>query len=167
MSTREFKDLIDLPVVSNAAARAVGKVSEVLFNPSVHALYGVVVTPEEEGGPKLLIPLRGIRTIGKDAITIESLNVAEVFEDNAIAVEISAGGGHLNGMDVMTESGQSIGKVDKITINDDGTVASYHSTTGFFGSKHDIEPSEVKTGSKDMLVISDTARDGPAKNVTA
>ena len=50
-------------------------------------------------------------------------------------------------------------------FNEDGTVASYHSTTGFFGSKHDIEPSEVKSGSKDMIIISDSAREGAVKNV--
>lgn len=166
MSTWEFKDLNDLPVISNAAARTIGHVSEVLFNPGANALYGLVVAPEEKGGPKLLIPLRGIRSIGKDAITIENLNVAEPFDDNVLAVEISAEGGHRGGMSVMTESGEAVGKVDRITINDDGTVASYHSTTGFFGAKHEIEPSEVKSGSKDMLVISDTARDGAVKNVT-
>jgi hypothetical protein len=69
-------------------------------------------------------------------------------------------------MNVMTESGESVGKIDKVTINEDGTVASYHSSTGFFGSKHDIEASEVKSGSKDMLIIADDAREGAVKTVT-
>ena len=70
------------------------------------------------------------------------------------------------GMEVMSESGESVGKVDKVTIDEDGTVASYHSTTGFFGSKHDIEPSEVVSASKDKLIISDNAREGAVKTVT-
>lgn len=166
MTTWELKDLLNLPVVSNAAAREVGHVSEVLFNPSANALFGLVVTPNEKDGPPLLIPLRGIRSIGKDAISIESLNVAERFEENVLAQEISAAGGYRDGMNVMTESGESVGKVDKVTIKEDGTVSSYHSTSGFFGSKHAIEPSEVKSGSKDMLIISDSAREGAVKNVT-
>lgn len=167
MTTYEFDDLKNVPVVSNAAAREIGRVKEVLFNPSANALYGLVVTPAEKDGPPLLIPLRGIRSIGKDAITIESLNVAERFEDNAQAQEISAADGNRGGMNVMTQSGESVGKVDKITLNEDGTVANYHSTTGFFfGTKHDIEPSEVVSGSNEKLIISDSAREGPAKNVT-
>jgi uncharacterized protein YrrD len=166
MTTWEFKDLVNLPVVSNAAAREIGHVEEVLFNPSANSLYGLVVSPTEKDGPRLLIPLRGIRSIGKDAISVESMNVAEVFEDNVLAQEISAAGGYRDGMSVMTESGESVGKIDKVTLNEDGTVASYHSSTGFFGSKHDIEPSEVKSGSKDMIIISDSAREGPVKNVT-
>jgi len=67
----------------------------------------------------------------------------------------------------MTQSGESVGKVDKVMINEDGTVASYHSTTGFFGTKHDIEPSEVVSGSKEKLIISDSAREGPTRNVTS
>ncbi len=167
MTTFEFDDLKNLPVVSNAAAREIGRVKEVLFNPAANALYGLVVSPAEKDGPLLLIPLRGIRSIGKDAITVESLNVAEYFDDNVEAQEISAADGYRSGMEVMTQSGESVGKVDKVMINEDGTVASYHSTTGFFGTKHDIEPSEVVSGSKEKLIISDSAREGSVKNVTS
>jgi uncharacterized protein YrrD len=68
-------------------------------------------------------------------------------------------------MDVMTQSGESVGKVDKITIGEDGTVVSYHSSAGFFGAKHDIEPSEVQSGSNDRIMILDAARDGAVKSI--
>ncbi len=166
MTTWELKDLMHLPVVSNAAATEIGRVEDVLFDPSANALYGLVVAPEAKDGQRLFVPQRGIRSIGKDAITVESMNVAQPYVENVQAQEIAAAGGHREGMSVMTESGETIGKVDKITINEDGTVASYHSSTGFFGSKHEIETSEVKSGSKDMIIISDSAREGAVKNVT-
>jgi uncharacterized protein YrrD len=166
MTTWEFKDLVDLPVVVNTEAREMGRVKEVLFNPAANALFGVVVSAPERDGALSLVPLSGIRSIGKDAITIESQNAAEPFENNLQAQEISAADGYRGGMSVMTESGESVGKIDRVTINDDGTVASYHSSSGLFGSKHDIEPSEVRSGSKDMLIISDDAREGAVKNVT-
>jgi len=167
MGIRELKDLVGMPVVSNAEAREVGRIKEVLFNPGANALFGLVVKPTEEETPLFLLPFRGIRSIGKDAITMESLDATLSFEQHVEAQEISVAGGYLSGMNVMTESGESVGKVDKITINDDGTVASYHSTTGFFGSKHDIEPSEVVSGSKEKLIISDSAREGAARSVVA
>jgi uncharacterized protein YrrD len=139
------------------------------LNPAANALYGIVISPTEKDVAPLFIPLRGIRSIGKDAITIESLSVAEKFEDNVEAQEISAAGGYRTGMQVMTQSGESIGKIDKVTIKEDGSVASYHSTTGFFGSKHDLEPSQVFSGSNDMLIIADNAREGaevPTRTVT-
>lgn len=166
MTTWELKDLVDLPVVSNAAATAIGRVEEVLFDPSMNALYGLVVAPEAKDGQRLFITQLGIRSIGKDAITVESIDVAQRYEENVQAQEIAAAGGHREGMSVMTESGETIGKVDKIILNEDGTVASYHSSSGFFGSKHDIETSEVKSGSKDMIIISDSAREGAVKNIT-
>lgn len=138
---------------------------EVLLNPRANALFGVVMAPEVKDGPRLLVPLAGIRSIGKDAITVESDAATESFDANVRAVEISKAGGFRSSMNVMTESGESIGTVDKVTIKEDGTVASYHSTTGFFGSKHDIEPSEVKAGSEDILIISDGAREGGAKPI--
>jgi uncharacterized protein YrrD len=166
MTTWEFKDLKGLPVVSTSAAQEIGRVEEVLFDPSANALFGIVVAPSEKDGPTLLIPLNGIRSIGKDAITVESLDVAERFEENIQAQEISAADGYRSGMNVMTESGEAVGKIDGVTLNEDGTVASYHSSSGLFGSKHDIEPSQVKSGSKDMLIISDDAREGAIRNVT-
>jgi uncharacterized protein YrrD len=167
MTTRELKDLVNLPVVSNTAAKEIGRVKEVLFNPAANALFGLVVTPTEAEGPALLIPRTRIRSLGADAVTVESQGVTELFESSVQGQEISAAGGYLSGMEVMTESGQSVGKVDKVSVNEDGTVASYHSTTGFFGSKHEIEPSEVKSSSKDMLIIADDAREGAVKTVTS
>ncbi len=166
MATWEFKDLLNLPVVSNAAASEIGRVQEVLFNPEANALFGLVVTPVEKDAPLLLVPVRGIRSIGKDAVTVDSLTGTEFFKNSARGQKISAAGGYRDGMEVMTESGESVGKVDKVTINEDGTVASYHSTTGFFGSKHDIEPSEVVSASEEKLIISDNAREGAVKTVT-
>ncbi|HLG10398.1 MAG TPA: PRC-barrel domain-containing protein [Dehalococcoidia bacterium] len=167
MTTWELKDLQDLPIVSNAEAREIGRVEEVLFNPGANALFGLIVMPAEKDSPKLFIPLSGIRSIGSDAITVESLIVAEPLADNAQAQAIAEADGNRSGMSVMTESGELVGKIDKVTIQEDGTVVSYHSTTGLFGTKHDIEPSEVRSGSENMLIISDGAREGPVKSVTA
>jgi uncharacterized protein YrrD len=166
MTTWELKDLEGLPVISLSTALAVGRVIEVLFDPSANALFGLVVEPVPNAGAMLLVPLRGIRSIGKDAITVESLDVAEPFPDNLRALEISAADGYRSGMKVITESGELIGRIDKVTLNEDGTVASYHSSSGLFGSKHNIEPTEVRSGSDDMLIISDDAREGAVKNVT-
>jgi uncharacterized protein YrrD len=166
MTTWEFKDLKDLPVVSNATAREIGRVHEVLFDPAANALFGLVVSQPEKNSPPLFVLLKEIRAIGKDAITVAGLNI-EPFEENVQAKAISAAGGHRDGMNVMTESGESVGKVDKVTLNEDGTVASYHSTTGFFGTKHDIEPSEIVSGSEEKLIISDSAREGAARTVMA
>ena len=54
MTTLEFKDLTDLPVVSNAAAKEIGRVKEVLFNPGANALFGLVVAPAEKEGGRAL-----------------------------------------------------------------------------------------------------------------
>jgi uncharacterized protein YrrD len=137
----------------------------VLFDPAANALFGLVVSPAEEDAPLLFVPLKGLRSIGKDAVTVESLSLAEPFENNVLAQKISSADGYRGGMNVMTESGESVGKIDKVTLKEDGTVASYHSSSGLFGSKHDIEPSEVKAGSNDMLIISAVAREGAVKNV--
>jgi uncharacterized protein YrrD len=116
MTTWEFKDLQDLPVVSSAAAREMGRVKEVLFDTGADGLFGLVVSPPEKDGHLLLIPLTGIRSIGKDAVTVDSLTATEYFKNNGRTKEISLAGGNRGGMNVMTESGESVGKIDKMTI---------------------------------------------------
>ena len=165
MTNWELKDLQNLPVVSNDTAQRVGRVDDVLFDPARGALFGLVVRPEAKEAQRLLIPLGGIRSIGNDAITIESISDAAPFGDSEEAQEIAADDGHRYGMQVLTESGELIGQIDKVRVKEDGTVASYHSTTGMFGSKHDFDLSEVRSASKDIIVILDSAREGPVKNV--
>jgi len=167
MTSWELNDLKNLPVVSKNDAKKLGQVEEVLFNPSANALFGLVVKPEEKDAPALLVTLSAIASIGPDAVTVESHTAAKPFMDNVLAQEISAAGGYRTGMDVMTESGESVGKIDKVNVNEKGAVVSYHSTTGLFGSKHDIEPSEVRSGSDQMLIITNDAREGAAKSVTS
>ena len=166
MTTWELNDLKGLPVVSKNDAKTLGRVDEVLFNPRANALFGLVVKPEDTDSTALLVTLSAIASIGPDAVTVESHTAANPFADNAQAQEISAAGGYRTGMDVMTESGESVGKIDKVKVNEKGAVVSYHSTTGLFGSKHDIEPSEVRSGSEQMLIISNDAREGAARSVT-
>ncbi len=166
MTGWELNDLTGLPVVSKNDAKEIGRVEEVLFNPSANALFGFVVKPEERDAVALLVPLSAIASIGPDAVTVESRTAAKPFTENVRAQEISAAGGYRSGMNVITESGESVGKIDKVTVDETGAVVSYHSTTGLFGSKHDIEPSEVRSGSEDMLIIIDSAREGAVKNVT-
>jgi uncharacterized protein YrrD len=167
MTSWELDDLKNLPVVSKNDAKKLGQVEEVLFNPSANALFGLVVKPEEKDAPALLITLSAIAAIGPDAVTVESHTAAKPLTDNVMAQEISAAGGYRTGMDVMTESGESVGKIDKVNVNEKGAVVSYHSTTGLFGSKHDIEPSEVRSGSDQMLIITNDAREGAVKSVTS
>jgi uncharacterized protein YrrD len=166
MTSWELNDLKDLPVVSKNDARTLGRIEEVLFNPKANALFGLVVKPEDTAAPALLVTLSAIASIGPDAVTVESHTAAKPFMDNVQAQEISAAGGYRTGMDVMTESGESVGKIDKVSVDEKGAVVSYHSTTGLFGSKHDIEPSEVRSGSEQMLIISNDAHEGAAKTVT-
>jgi uncharacterized protein YrrD len=167
MTSWELNNLKDLPVVSKNDAKSLGRVDEVLFNPSANALFGLVVKPEEKDAPALLVTLSAIASIGPDAVTVESHTAAKPFLDNVMAQEISAAGGYRTGMDVMTESGESVGKIDKVNVNEKGAVVSYHSTTGLFGTKHDIEPSEVRSGSDQMLIITNDAREGAARSVTS
>jgi hypothetical protein len=83
MTTCEFKDLIDLPVVSKLGSTRDWPRAGSALHPSANALFGLVVAPVEKNAPLQLIQVGGPRAIGRDAITVESQDVAEPFADNA------------------------------------------------------------------------------------
>ena len=155
---KEAKDLLKKPVIANETGQQLGEVDQLLFEPGQHTLYGVVIKARD-GGPSLLLQRAQIRSFGKDAITVESISATERFDTNATAQHLANTGGHLGGLEVMTQDGEKLGKVDNVILNDDGTVSSYQISSGLLGmGKRDIPISEVVTAGADALIIPGEAK---------
>jgi uncharacterized protein YrrD len=156
---REAKDLLKKPVIATTSGQQLGEVDQLLFEPGQHALYGMVIKARD-GGPSLLLQREQIRSIGKDAITVEREESTERFDANSTAQHLANTGGHLGGLEVMTEDGEKLGKVDNVMLNEDGTVASYQISSGplGLGGKRDILPSEVVTAGADAIIIPGEAK---------
>ena len=151
---KEAKDLVNMPIVSVATGRQIGQVKELLFEPGGHALYGLVLKqPDDER--VLLVRRENVRSFGNDAITIEDEAGAEVFDANDRAREIGLlGGSHLGGMKVMDQDGNEIGEVDKVMLNDDGTINCYRAYSGLLGLSHqDFRPDEIVSAGRDAIIV--------------
>ena len=153
---REAKQLLDLPVISVDSGKQLGLVDELLFEPGRHVLFGLVLKREGDER-RFLLQREQIKAVGKDAVTVEDESRLEVFDANEEARRIGAltHGGHLLEMKVLNEGGDVLGKVDKVMLEDDLTVSSYHASKGFLGlgSKQDIKPDEIVSAGEDAIVV--------------
>jgi uncharacterized protein YrrD len=151
---REAKDILKLPVIAVDSGNLLGQVKELLFNPGKHQLYGMVVESKDDDRT-LLVKREQIGSIGDHAVTIASKADISVLDADDDARQLLDSGGHLKGMDVVTERGDLIGHVDNVMINEDGSIARYHASAGLLGlgAKTDISPDEVVSAGEDAIIM--------------
>jgi uncharacterized protein YrrD len=158
MDPRDANELMSMPVVATTAGRELGRVKDVLFDPSAHALLGLMVTAPGVDSTMFLERER-IKGIGQDAVTVDGESALEPFAQAGRAREVVDSGIHLRGANVLTEGGDSVGKLDKVLVNEDGSVASYQVSKGILGfsSRKEIPPSEVLKIGEDAVIVSNAA----------
>lgn len=159
MEPRDANDLMSMPVMATDSGSELGRVKDVLFDPSSHSLLGLMVSANGGGGAVMFLQRGRIKGLGQDAITVEGEAALQPFATAGRAREIVDSGIHLRGASVLTEGGDAIGKVDKVLVNEDGSVASYQVAKGLLGfaSRREIPPSEVLSIGEDAVIVSNRA----------
>jgi uncharacterized protein YrrD len=151
MAIRDARVFRGMPVKAARDGRAVGTVKELLFDPDEKAVAGVVVSSTTEDAPGVFVARNHIELFGSDAVTV----------DSAVPIEqpgTPGGGMHagvqLEGVRVVTDDGDAMGKIDRVLVDERGEITGYHTKSGLFGrSKHDIAPEDVLSVGEDALVV--------------
>jgi uncharacterized protein YrrD len=172
MEGRDATELMSMPVISMSEGKQLGKVKDVLFDPEQHALLGLMVTPSSAMDSTMLVAKERINAIGDAAITVSDAAALQEVASQERAREIIDSCIHLRGTSVVSETGNSLGTIDKILIDDSGNVAAYRASSGLlgFGSKTDITPAEVISVGEDAIVVAwsaeQTGTEGEAGSAT-
>ncbi|MEX0749201.1 MAG: PRC-barrel domain-containing protein [Dehalococcoidia bacterium] len=155
MQGRDANELLSMPVIAITEGKELGRVKDVLFDPAEHALLGVMVSPAGGMNGLMFLERAHIRAIGDNAITVRVSGVLDELASRPRAQEIIDSGLHLRGTPVVTETGNSLGTVDKILIDDGGNITAYHASSGLlgFGDKTDIMPHEVVSIGDDAIIV--------------
>jgi uncharacterized protein YrrD len=161
MDPRDANELMSMPVIATGEGRELGRVKDVLFDPAQHALLGLMIASAAPDDAVLFLDRARIKGIGQDAVTVDGEGDLEPFANAGRAREVVDSGIHLRGANVLTEGGDSIGKVDKVLVNEDGSVASYQVSKGVFGfgSRKELPPTSVISIGEDAVIVSNAARD--------
>jgi uncharacterized protein YrrD len=151
--TRDARDLSGMAVFTTDEGRQIGSVRDVLFHPADRAVLALVVTPIGTRDARMFIAREHVRGVGKDAVTIGSEDDLRAFATREREREFSGGGVHLDGMQVMTDQGNEVGKISRVLITGDCRIAGLEAGGGVFRGKRKISIDDVVSIGRDRIII--------------
>lgn len=125
---RDAAELVSLPVFDMDAGQEVGKVRDALFDYEHHRLIGLLV--RARGEDDVFLPKDLIGWMGADAVTMHGSEALRPPLADPVARPLVESGIHLRGTRVVSDTGTALGKVNKILLNMDGSVACYRASSG-------------------------------------
>jgi len=151
---RDVKDVTGMTVVTTDEARDVGTVQEVLFDPSARAVLALVVAPAGMKDGRMFVEREFVRGFGRDAVTIQSESTMRAFATKGREREFSDAGVQLDGVRVMTERGDDIGKVRKVLVADDCRIVALETRGGMFRGRRRIDAGDIVSIGRERLIVS-------------
>jgi uncharacterized protein YrrD len=156
---KSIHDLLGMPLVTVGEGVRLGKLQGVAVDTAEGRIRYLCFDGAETRSDGVL-PWEAVRTVGKDAITIDSLESVQETLPAADRDQVSL---HLGDRPVVTEGGNRLGKVVGYDVDEvTGRVETYHvSTGGFFGrlvnSERTFSRSEVRTIGQDAIIVAEEA----------
>ena len=159
MSRRfEVSSLHALPIVAIYEGKVLGNVKDPIFDPDSHTLIGLTFGGKNGDGERFVDRAHVLR-LGPHAVTVLYAPDAGRVNDNDRAREIVESRVRVRGAPVLTDTGEPIGKVDKVWIDETGSVVQYRASNGGWGflGSHEIAPEEVVVIGEDVVIVSSEA----------
>jgi uncharacterized protein YrrD len=154
---RRAKTLLDLPIVSLAEGRVVGRVRDVIFDPPGGRIAGLLVKEASLLSDARVVPLERVRTLGDDAITVPDRHAVQPSLRIRPLRRLLNAGVRLNGLHVVTEGGRDLGTVDEVFIGKAGDIVGYELNLGMVAEtmrgKGLIPGADVLAAGPDALIV--------------
>ncbi len=153
MAIRDARVFRGMPVKGARDGRAVGTVKDLLFDPDEKAVSGVLVSSTTREAPGVFVARSHIERFGEDAVTVDS--EVPISRPVSPGTHERTAGMHLEGVRVVTDAGNAVGRIDRVLVDERGGIAGYHTKSGILGlgSKHDIAPADVVSIHEEALVV--------------
>ena len=147
---REFRNK---PVIEAASGKLLGYVKDIKSgqdNMRIEGIYSMSLADE-----LLYIPFENICSLGRDAVLVESWPLTGQNEG-----EICQGVNELTGIPVITLSGQSLGTIEDVVIEEkDGSIIGYEITDGYLKDllvgRRIVSSGYVLTSGADAVILLD------------
>jgi uncharacterized protein YrrD len=147
-----------MPVIVTNEGREIGRVADVLFDPVPQTLAGLFVDMSDDTDTRLYVDRDDIVGLGRDAVTVARSSVVHPYAADQRARRIVESGVRLSGATVMTEGGDAIGTIDRVILDNEGSIAGYGTRSGRIPlrGKHTIDRENVLSVGADAVVVSGT-----------
>ncbi|MDK2823152.1 MAG: hypothetical protein PWQ67_1632 [Clostridia bacterium] len=150
---RKASDLINLPVINLTSGSQVAKVKDLVLNADDDSLLGFICDNNT------YLPLKAIKTLGKDAVVVEVDNIDGILEPFKTPINAPLFlPEYLIGTPIITENGKNIGTVGDILIAEDTCkIEGYEISDGLLkdlvAGRSIISIPQVITYGEDAVVI--------------
>jgi uncharacterized protein YrrD len=158
----KVSELIDKPIVSADSGDRIGKVADVLLDPSSQRVVALVVA----GGllsAEQVLPYSDVQTLGTDAVVARTgAGVVGPKEWRQQAVETRRAS-TLNHTRVLTTSGRAVGEIRDVVLDDDGAVDAFEvagsSLRGLLQRRSTLPSAHGVTVGADAVLVPDETVD--------
>lgn len=160
------KELIGKPVISLDNGERLGEIHDVVYSPREGKLIGFTI-PRGGGlfsrGDTLWLSADSIYALGEDAVTIQSADVFQAYQDSADEVAEQAGESVL-GKRLMTDDGKFLGAIDDVLIERESRrVVAYEVSGGIvqdmMKGQTDVPVDHIISIGKDVVIVPAFVRD--------
>lgn len=163
---RTAGELAGLAVVGEGTGERLGRLQDVLFDPSNGRITGFLVKVGGLLSKPHLLPILFVRRLGQDAVLVEQGRILEEVASDPVYPD-SLNAHSLDNRPVLDDTGKFLGKVDDVLVSEDSlTVTALLFSTGFIGNllhgKPHVPLHLVKAIGQDSIVIPSSYAEQPA-----
>jgi len=151
------EDIIGMAVVDLESATKLGTVADVIAQPGQQKVVGLVVQPVDGKADRWSLPLTMIHNVGKDAITLNKMDIPPTAGLALSSVPTLA---QLHQVKVVTVGGTFVGHLKHLEFDTQtGNIAEYQLDGNFLERITNHEPhfpaQRVQSFSNDMMIITE------------
>ena len=154
---RRAKTLLDLPIISLADGLIVGRVRDVVFDPTGGRIAGLLVREASLLSDARVVPLERIRSFGRDAVTVPDRSAVQPSLRVRPVRRLLNSGVRLTGLHVLTEGGRDLGTIDEVFVGKAGEIVGYELNPGMveetMRGKRLIPGAEMLTAGPDAAIV--------------
>jgi len=151
------KDMIGKSLVSYASGTILYKIHDVIHDPTNHKVLGFLVDETWKLAKGRHVPFSEVRSIGKDAITIDDSESILTAKEDPDVKNIMDSHADIRTQKVMTEDGEELGKITDFYFNDTGTIEGYELSEGMvqdaYTGKSFLPVSEITKVGEEVVFV--------------
>jgi uncharacterized protein YrrD len=171
---RRAKTLLDLPIISLADGLVLGRVRDIVFNPSGGRIAGLLIREAGLFRDARLVPLEKVRSLGRDAVTVPDRSAVVPSIRVRPLRRLLNSGVRLTGLHILTEGGRDLGTINEVFVGPVGEIVGYELNPGVveetvFG-KRLVPGAELITAGPDAAIVAERVTElirQPAADVAA
>lgn len=154
------REIIGMPVISIPQAEPITKVRDVIFDAPAGVLAALLV---DEGGwvsGATILPFDAVSSIGRDAVMVEDVDRLIASAERPELDKLLTAGQTLIGNTMYTVSGDKIGVIDDIVVDEEsGQIVGYDVSGGlfkdFYRGKFMVEVPEIVSVGPEVVIVPD------------